>query len=65
MDATPPPPAVCVADFDISGDVGFDDLLQILTNWGPCVDCPQDIDMSGDVGFDDLLVVLASWGPCR
>ena len=54
----------CPADIDGSGDVGFADLLELLTNWGPCVGCPQDLDGNDDVGFSDLLIVLTSWGPC-
>lgn len=56
--------AGCPPDLDGSGDVGFTDLLQILSVWGPCPGCPQDLDRSGDVGFTDLLQVLSAWGPC-
>ena len=57
--------AECPPDIDMSGDVGFNDLLAVLAAWGPCEeDCPEDIDMSGDVGFSDVLAVLAAWGPC-
>ncbi|MCH8122295.1 MAG: hypothetical protein IH853_04155 [Bacteroidetes bacterium] len=31
-----PPPVVCLADFDNSGDVGVKDLLFLLGAWGPC-----------------------------
>ena len=54
-----------VADIDGSNDVGFDDLLAVLSQWGPCPGCPADIDGDLIVGFDDLLIVLSSWGPCR
>ncbi len=57
--------APCPADLDDSGDVGFPDLLMVLSAWGPCdEDCPEDLDGSKDVGFDDLLLLLAAWGPC-
>jgi hypothetical protein len=56
--------ADCPADIDGSGDVGFDDLLDVLSNWGPCIGCPQDIDGDDQVGFSDLLGVLSTWGPC-
>ncbi len=51
------------ADIDGSGDVGFSDVLAILSAWGVCVDdcCPGDVDRSGDVGFADVLAVLANW----
>ncbi len=45
-------------------EVGFDDLISVLAEWGPCPGCPEDIDGSGDVGFNDLLEVLGQWGPC-
>jgi len=54
----------CPEDIDGSGDVGFTDLLGVLSAWGPCAECPEDIDGSGDVGFTDLLAVLSAWGPC-
>jgi hypothetical protein len=57
----------CPEDIDGSGDVGFTDLLTVLSTWGPCppaAPCEADIDASGDVGFTDLLAVLATWGPC-
>jgi hypothetical protein len=54
----------CVADVDGSGGVGFDDLLAVLSTWGPCLDCPADLDADGVVGFGDLLLVLSTWGPC-
>ncbi|MBT8486351.1 MAG: VCBS repeat-containing protein, partial [Phycisphaerae bacterium] len=41
----------CPADLDGSGDVGFADLLSVLSAWGPCTGtCAQDLDGSGDVG---------------
>ncbi|NNF43946.1 MAG: hypothetical protein HKN62_13065 [Phycisphaerales bacterium] len=60
------PGTSCPADLDRSGEVGFTDLLAVLSVWGPCPPpCPQDLDESGDVGFTDLLTVLSAWGPCR
>jgi len=58
----------CPGDIDNSGDVDFDDLLVVLSGYGPCPkkgECPGDIDDSGDVDFDDLLVVLSNYGPCE
>ena len=54
----------CPADIDGSGDVGFGDLLSVLSNWGPCPECPQDLDGDNVVGFSDLLILLSAWGPC-
>jgi len=57
--------APCQMDIDGSGDVGFTDLLEVLSFWGPCISkCCMDTDGSGDVGFADLLNVLSFWGPC-
>ncbi|NNF42524.1 MAG: hypothetical protein HKN62_05670 [Phycisphaerales bacterium] len=59
---------LCPADIDASGDVGFTDLLTVLSTWGPCplsVSCPGDVDGDGAIGFTDLLSVLSTWGPCE
>ena len=51
----------CIGDFDSSGNVGFEDLLFILSSWdGPL----GDLDGDGDTGFPDLLLLLSSFGPC-
>ena len=57
----------CPADLNGSGDVDFDDLLLLLSAWGPCPpqpDCPEDLDGNGAVDFADLLRLLSAWGPC-
>jgi len=54
----------CPADIDNSGQVDFNDLLILLSQWGPCAGCPADFDNSGFVDFSDLLTLLAEWGPC-
>ena len=53
------------SDVDLSGSVGFSDLVQMLSKWGP-VDCGVIEDIDGDcaVTFDDVVVVLSNWGPC-
>ena len=55
---------LCPNDLDGSGDVGFSDLLQLLSVWGPCTGCPEDLDGSGAVDFSDLLEILSSFGAC-
>ncbi len=53
-----------LASPDLNGDgvVGFDDLLQLLTEFGPCGDfCPADLDLDGSVGFGDVLELLSAW----
>lgn len=54
----------CPADVDGSGDIGFNDLVLVLSNWGPCPGCPEDLNGDGEVGFSDLIEVLSLWGPC-
>lgn len=55
----------CQGDTDANGFVEFDDLLVVLSTWGPCPDCcPGDVDGDNEVDFDDLLIVLSQWGPC-
>ncbi|MFK7959151.1 MAG: hypothetical protein AB8G96_01380 [Phycisphaerales bacterium] len=52
----------CIGNVDGMGDVGFSDVLTVLSNWGSS----GFGDANGDnfVSFDDLLIVLAGWGPC-
>ena len=54
----------CPEDLDVSGAVDFNDLLSVLSAWGPCTDCPADLDSSGMVDFTDLVTVLSAWGAC-
>ena len=58
--------AVCrhLIDVDGDGEVGFLDLIEILTDWGPCPGCGADLDGNGSVDNGDLIRVLASWGGC-
>lgn len=59
----------CDPDLDISGNVGVNDLLLMLANWGPCPlapDGPCIADVNGDDMVDllDLAILLECWGPC-
>lgn len=54
----------CPTDFDGSGATDFDDLLTLLSSWGPCTGCPADLDENGQVEFSDLLTLLSNFGPC-
>ena len=62
------PPNTCPADIDHNGQVNVDDLLAVISAWGPCNNCPPDIhpppDGNNQVNVDDLLLVISSWGPC-
>ena len=54
----------CESDVDNDGFVNFNDLIQVLSRWGDCLDCPEDIDASGTVDFNDVLSLLSFWGEC-
>jgi hypothetical protein len=51
----------CPGDLDGSGDVGADDLLQVIGAWGtPGGDANGD----GTTDANDILLLISSWGPC-
>ena len=54
----------CPADISGNDSVGFEDLVSVLSAWGPCGGCDADIDDSGTVDFADIVTLLAAWGPC-
>jgi agmatine deiminase len=46
-------------DVDGDGHVNVNDVLLIVSSWGPCgASCPADLDGDGDVGVNDVLLVL-------
>jgi hypothetical protein len=65
----------CVADIAPhpgNGQVDVDDLVAVITGWGPCPMfdvCPPDVAPapSGNnvVNVDDLIAVIMAWGPCQ
>ena len=67
---------ICSCPADIIGDgvVNVNDLLAVITSWGPCpLPCPPhcaaDIappGIGGDCTVDvsDLLMVITNWGAC-
>jgi hypothetical protein len=57
---------VCLCPGDTSGDgtVDVQDILAVLSAWGPCQGCAEDVDGSGSVDVGDILAVLSQWGPC-
>ncbi|MDP6891049.1 MAG: M12 family metallo-peptidase [Phycisphaerales bacterium] len=57
-------PLPCVADLDVSGTVGTDDLLIVISFWGACPGCGADFDQDGLIDASDLLVILSAWGGC-
>jgi hypothetical protein len=57
--------ASCVGDLDGSGDVGANDLLAILADWGDCGDtCTGDANGDGIADVEDLLLVIGAFGAC-
>ena len=48
---------------DVTGDgvVDFNDVLALLSAWGPCSGCPEDLDGDGNVGFSDLVLLLSNY----
>ena len=55
----------CPGDIDGSGSVEVNDVLALLSKWGPCPDpCPADLDLDGEVEVDDILALLSYWGDC-
>jgi hypothetical protein len=55
-----------------AGVVDIDDLLAVISAWGPCpappAACPANIATGAGsettVNIDDLLAVISAWGPC-
>lgn len=58
------PPNDCPADLNGDDLVNVNDLLVMLTVWGPCPGCPADLNGDGNVNVIDLLELLTAWGAC-
>jgi hypothetical protein len=55
----------CPGDTDGSGDVGTDDLLLVIGEFGCTSNCgAADIDGDGVVDTNDILAVVGAWGQC-
>jgi len=68
--SNPNPTAPCPGNLNGDGSVNVEDLLAVISAWGPCPvpnNCPADIAPPGGddiVNVSDLLAVIAAWGPC-
>jgi hypothetical protein len=64
--------AGCLGDSNSSGAVDVNDLLAVVSHWGPCPapcppSCTGDLVPAGGncvVDVNDLLLVISHWGPC-
>jgi hypothetical protein len=64
-----PCPANVATGAGSENDVDVDDLLAIISAWGPCAgSCPANVatgaGSENDVDVDDLLAIIGAWGPC-
>lgn len=49
-------------DFDFDNDRDIQDLLILISAWGPCSEtCPPDLDGNSQVNIQDLLAFLSVW----
>lgn len=55
-------PTTCLGDLNGDGQIGLDDLLQLLSRWGESG--AADLDGNGTVNSDDLTHMLSRWGGC-
>ena len=54
----------CPWDLDFDDEVGIEDFLALVAQWGTDPGGPPDFDSDGAVDIDDFLEILANWGPC-
>ena len=51
-----------VGDVNCDGIVDVEDVLSIVSNWGPCTGvCAEDIVPDQNINVSDLLLVIANW----
>jgi uncharacterized membrane protein len=50
-----------LGDTDCNGTVDMDDLLGVITHWGPCYGCNADLTHDGTIDTSDLIVVIEHW----
>jgi plastocyanin len=54
----------CPTDVDGNGSTDVGDVLELISQWGPCSGCSGDLNGDGVVNVTDLLDVIGAWGPC-
>ena len=54
----------CYADINGDSMVDVIDLLEVIGNWGYCLDCPADVNRDAYIDVTDLLELVGTWGPC-
>ena len=51
-----------VGDVNCDGTVDVEDVLSVVSNWGPCAGvCAEDIVPDQNINVSDLLLVIANW----
>ena len=53
------------SDFDENGLVDVNDVLSLISAFGPCQSCDEDLDDNGDVDVNDILTLIGNYGPCE
>jgi uncharacterized membrane protein len=48
-------------DTDCNTRVDMDDLLHVITAWGPCLGCSADLNGDHSVNVEDLMLVITNW----
>ena len=61
---TPTPADACPEDLNGDSQVGFQDLIQVLSFWGQTQASLEDINNDGKVNSLDLGLVIRWWGSC-
>ncbi|MDG2423845.1 MAG: S8 family serine peptidase [Phycisphaerales bacterium] len=55
----------CLGDTNADAVVDVTDVLNVISDYGPCASCSTDFDEDGVVGVNDILILLEAFGPCE
>ncbi len=55
----------CVGDIDGNNAVDVNDVLSLISAFGPCQSCDEDLDDNGAVDVNDILTLIGNYGPCE